>query len=254
MRIAVFSDVHGNAPALAAVLADLDEHAPDLIVDLGDLLSGWVDPRGTLDLLGQHPPIIHIRGNHDRLLLTDAPSGGDANAARVLTEADRAWLAEHPTCADLAPGVLAVHATPCQDDVFLLETVDAEAPKGWREASDYEIENRLTGLPDGTSVLLCGHTHTARARKLPGGPLIVNPGSVGLPAMAGTEPVPHRIESGDPRARYALLTTDDHALGGWRVDFHAVEYDTRLAASHARRQGHEDVARVLETGCLPDAR
>lgn len=248
MRIAVLSDVHGNAPALAAVLADIDGHAPDVVVDLGDLLSGWVDPRGTLDLLGEHAPIIHLRGNHDRLLLDDDPADADAHAAAALTDADRGWLASHPSCAELAEGVFAVHATPSRDDVFLLESVDADATNGWRPATDYEIEGRLDGLPEGTEVLLCGHTHTARVRKLPGGPLIINPGSVGLPAMRGEDPTPYRVEAGDPRARYALLTTDEHAPAGWRVDLIAVDYETDRAASLARAVGRDDVAYAIETG------
>ena len=91
MRIAVLSDVHGNRFALEAVLADIDRERPQTIINLGDVASGAVDPRGTLDLLRSRPEILTVRGNHERHLLDRRPrkmSRVDRIAHAVLTDAD----------------------------------------------------------------------------------------------------------------------------------------------------------------------
>ena len=68
MRIGVLADIHGNLRALAAVQADLRKHSPDVVVNLGDHLSGPLQAAATADALmsGEY---LHIRGNHDRQLL-----------------------------------------------------------------------------------------------------------------------------------------------------------------------------------------
>ena len=68
-RIAVLSDIHGNLPALTAVLDDVARHAPDLVLNLGDHASGPLWPRETLELL-RRQTWVQIAGNHDRTLST----------------------------------------------------------------------------------------------------------------------------------------------------------------------------------------
>src|SRR5688500_16844814 len=137
-RIAVLSDVHGNAPALAAVLAAIDAEGVDLVLNLGDIVSGAVDPRGTLDLLATRPDIVTVRGNHERQVLTlpyDEMGTVDRIASGILADADRAWLGSLPLTVEPAPGVLAFHAVPDDDATYLTQTVvgpTAEYPNGWR--------------------------------------------------------------------------------------------------------------------------
>jgi hypothetical protein len=78
-----------------------------------------------------------------------------------------------------------------------------------------------------------------------GGQLVVNPGSVGLPAYADNTPVRHKMESGSPHARYAVLT---NTTTGWRVELVAVPYDWEKAADRARVNGRNDWAARLESG------
>src|SRR5687767_11823191 len=72
MRIAVIADIHGNLPALEAVVADLAGRGADLIVDLGDCASGPLWPRETMDRLADLGPVT-VRGNHDRTVVSLAP-------------------------------------------------------------------------------------------------------------------------------------------------------------------------------------
>ena len=80
-----------------------------------------------------------------------------------------------------------------------------------------------------------------------GSVLIVNPGSVGLPAYAGDHPNPHAIENGAPHARYAML---EKTRQGWQVDLRAVPYDHLAQAAVASRQGRDDWAHALATGSI----
>jgi len=69
VKIAALSDVHGNLPALDAVLADVATKSVDVTVDLGDLLSGGVQPRETADRL-MELDLPTVSGNHERQVLT----------------------------------------------------------------------------------------------------------------------------------------------------------------------------------------
>ena len=243
MRIAVVSDVHGNLPALEAVTADIGRQRVDQVVDLGDLLSGAVQPRETADRLMElgWPT---VRGNHERQLLTlpvEAMGASDRLAHETVTDRHRAWLAGLPLTLDLGEGVLAFHGSPTDDLVYLLETVD---PTGLRPATVEEVVGRLGPHAD-RPLLLCGHTHLQRTMRLPAGGLVVDPGSVGWPAYADDHPHPHVVEAGTPHARYAVV---DDATGRWQAEMRAVTYDWQLAARTAEDNDRPDVARALRTG------
>jgi predicted phosphodiesterase len=141
MRIAAFSDVHGNLAGLEAVLADIARRDVDLIVNLGDILSGPLQPAETADrLIPLNLPTI--RGNHERQLLDLTPdrmNRSDQYAHAQLTGAHLAWLAGLPEDAWLSEDVYACHGTPNSDLAYLLQTVEAS---GVREATDIEIAER----------------------------------------------------------------------------------------------------------------
>jgi predicted phosphodiesterase len=250
-RIAVLSDVHGNSPALAAVLAAVDAAGVDLVLNLGDIISGAVDPRGTLDLLATRPDIVTVRGNHERQVLTlpyDEMGTVDRIASGVLADADRTWLGSLPLTVEPVPGVLAFHAVPDDDATYLTQTVvgpTAEHPSGVREATDDELVERLGAAYGTYGLYLCGHTHQARIRRLLDGSLLVNPGSVGWPAYSDDAPLPHRIEVGVPEARYAILSD---AADGWTAQLLAVPYDHEAAAALADELSQPDLAHMLRTG------
>jgi len=139
--------------------------------------------------------------------------------------------------------VFLCHATPASDQVYWLETV---LPDGTvRMASQDAIEEAAEGITQ--RLILCGHTHIARAVRLSDGRLIVNPGSVGSPGYRDTHPFPHLIEAGTPDARYAILELID---GNWRVTFRHVPYDHEAMAALARRNGQPELASALATGWI----
>jgi len=166
----------------------------------------------------------------------------DRFADAVLTERDREWLARLPERLEPVDGVLAVHGAPGDDLRYLLETVE---PAGLREATDEEIVERLGGDAGQFSLYLCGHTHLQHARRLPGGAVVVNPGSVGWPAFADDDPFPHRIEARTPHARY---TSIERRGDSWSADEHRLEYDVELAARLAEANSRPDIAQALRTG------
>ena len=249
--IAVYSDLHGNTPALLVLLAELDRVRPDLVVDLGDIASGAVDPRGTMEVLARHPEFVTVRGNHERQLATldrSQMSASDALAADTLSPSQVAWLGALPSRLEVVPGVLAFHGTPADDLCYLLETIE---PGGLREATDEEVLARLGKDAGRYDVYLCGHSHLQRTRRLPDGTLVVNPGSMGWPAYFDDEPFPYVVEAGSPQARYTLLRSTGT---GWAATPRLLEYDTEAASALAACHGRDDVAYALRTGRVGPAR
>ena len=244
MRIAAISDVHGNLPALQAVLADIRRRGCDLTVDLGDIVSGPLWPEATLDLR-MATPMLGIRGNHERQMLADdleAMGDSDRRARQALRPDQLAWLAALPPTARIDGGVLLTHGSPAGDRDHLLQRI---GPEGARPATRAEVEASLAGID--AQVVLCGHSHVPQVLRLDDGRLCVNPGSVGLPAWRGHLPYPHVMQSGTPAARYAILHRD---IGAWHADLIAVHYDPAEAAGLAQERGCDDWAVALRTGCL----
>lgn len=243
MRLAVISDIHGNLPALEAVVADIATRGVDRVVDLGDCVSGPLWPRETRDRLGELG-YATVRGNHDRIIGTmprDAMWASDAYALDEIGLEGCKALSELPQRLTLPGGVLACHGTPGDDLVYLLEdVVDGRLSLLPRD----EIERRLG--PVDARVVLCGHSHQPRIVRGPRGILIVNPGSVGAPGYTDDEP-PHRSEAGSPHARYAIIT---EAGGRFRVELIAVEYDWEAAAKRAWDNGRTEWGNALATGFI----
>jgi predicted phosphodiesterase len=299
MRIAVLSDIHGNLPALEAAWVEIEAARPDLIVNLGDIASGPLWPRETVQWLMARSAAEPARwrtiaGNHERQAL--APDlarmgASDAYAARALGPPERAWLAALPGTLWLGADVLLCHGTPGSDLRYFMETVTPGGVigghPGVRAASVAELRERAAEAPgarrprpgaepgtwadgpagaangsaapngDGeepgearpglaATLILCGHTHVPRAMAVPGGPLVVNPGSAGLPAYDDEHPHPHVIETGAPHARWALV--ERRAGAGWRVALRATAYDWSAASARALQNGRGDWADALATG------
>jgi putative phosphoesterase len=241
-RIAVLADVHGNLPALEAAIEDIGQRRVDLVLNLGDHASGPLWPRETVALLMQHDWTC-IAGNCDRQIAREAPSAqtpSDRFALERLTPSQVQWLAELPPTTTAHDGdVLLCHGTPSTDSAYLLETVEHGHV---RLATPREVQQRLGGVA--APVVLCGHSHVPRIVRA-GTTLLVNPGSIGLPAYEQDEPEPHVMESGSPDAHYAII---DHADGGWRAELIALPYDHRRAAEQARRNGRHDWEISVRTG------
>jgi len=246
MRIAAIADIHGNLIALEAVLADIAREKPDLIVDLGDCVSGPLWPRETIELLATLK-LPTIRGNHDRQVATLAPEtmgASDRYAHGALEDRHLEHLKALPTSLPVAPDVLAFHATPHRDDVYLM---DAVVSGRLVRAGLNDIEKRLG--PTTARVILCGHSHRPDAVRLGNGALIVNPGSVGCPAYDDPSHQAHVSESGTPHARYAIIDIQSNVAVN--VAFKALNYPHEVAAQRAEANGRPEWAHALRTGMMP---
>jgi predicted phosphodiesterase len=238
--IAIISDVHGNRWALAAVLADIAAAGVDRIVNLGDCAYGPLAPGATVRRL-RELDIPTVRGNEDRLLGDRTVSSPTLDYTRSqLTGEDRDWLVSLPARLRLEEGILLCHGTPAADDEYLLRAVAGGIV---RDRSGEEIRSRLCGVDE--PVIACGHDHVPGAVRLPDGRLVVNPGSVGLPAYTDDHPALHAVATGTPHARYCLLSRVDTM---WEVEPRRVEYDRDAAAAAAQANGSEDWAHWLRTG------
>jgi putative phosphoesterase len=184
-RVAALYDIHGNLPALEAVLRDVRHAGVDCVVVGGDVVPGPM-PRETLACLrALEIPTHYIRGNGDRVVRAQM-TGGDISevplahrepirwTAQQLGPADAEWLGSWPEALRLdvrgCGEVLFCHATPRNDtDIFTSLTA----------------EDRLRPLFDGVevSVVICGHTHMQFDRMI-GRVRVVNAGSVGMPFEA----------------------------------------------------------------------
>ena len=216
-RVAVITDIHGNLPALEAVLAEPDVAAADRVVLLGDIALGPM-PGESLDLLASlGERAVWVHGNCEREVVSafdgravPGPNGDGAQAtASMLEPRHRDLLDGLPLTVTLdvdgLGAVLFCHATPRRDDEFVL--VDSPLPV-WERA--------LAGIEE--SVVVMGHTHMPFDR-LVGGRRAVNPGSVGM-------------SYGVPGACWALLGPD--------ITLRSTAYDVERAAARIRSGGHPD--------------
>lgn len=187
MRVAALFDVHGNLPALEAVLADPRLAAADVVVSGGDLVAGPL-PAESLDALeALGGRVRFLSGNGDRE--TVAPPGDGAlaeigrwSAARLGPERLQrvgAWPATVELVVDGLGRVLFCHATPRSDTTILTAVTSEE-----------DVADELRGVA--AAVVVCGHTHVQYDRDI-GGVRLVNAGSVGMPY------------EGSPDARWALV-------------------------------------------------
>ena len=245
MRIAVVTDIHGNLAALRAVRQDLQRRGVDQVINLGDCASGPLLPRQTARVL-MASGWLHLAGNHERQVLTQRPeqwSAADSYAHAELGADELAWMATLQSSLAWRDGIHLCHASPRSDLEYLLDTVE---PGGVRLASADEVHERLAGVS--AALVLCGHSHHPRIVRTAAGQLIVNPGSVGLPAYDDAYPHWHVIENGAPDARYAIV---EQVHGDWQAQLLAVPYDHESMARLADQRGQPDWAHALRTGYMP---
>jgi len=199
MRVAGLFDVHGNLPALEAVLADLEGEDVDTIVLGGDVASGPM-PGETLALLrSQSVSLRFVRGNADRVLDFAGFPGGDLE----LWKRSRLWVAERLGAADLSflaglpldvvvdveglGSVRFCHGAPGSDELVITKVTPDERLRRLVESVDERV-------------VVCGHTHVQFDRSVDG-VRIVNAGSVARRtrprrARTGSSPAPRSTSGG----------------------------------------------------------
>jgi len=245
MRFAAIADIHGNVDALAAVLADIDAQDISDIVNLGDVVSGPLAAAETLDLL-MPLGLVTVRGNHDRYLCDRAPEtmgSWERDIHHELGAAHLSWLAALPPAAVWRDDVFLCHGTPASDETYWLETVQGDGAVSLAPRAAIEQQAQTVAQP----LMLCGHSHLARAVRLADGRLIVNPGSVGSPAYRDIAPVRHVVQTGTPAACYAVLTRHGE---DWQVSFRQVPYGAGRMIALAQSRGRGDWVKALRDGWI----
>jgi predicted phosphodiesterase len=227
MRVAALHDIHGNLPALEAVLEDVERAAPDLVVVGGDVAAGAL-PAETLDRLeALGDRARYVMGNGDRELVdafdgTGGPGEADSPlrraflwAARQLARRHRDALAAYePTVSVDVDGlgpVLFCHGSP-RSDTEIITTLTTEE----------RLRPMLEGVEE--RVVVCGHTHRQFDRRA-AGRRVVNAGSVGMPY------------EGVAAAFWALLGPD--------VELRRTDYDVPAAVARLRAGGCPDVDELM---------
>ncbi|HYO88128.1 MAG TPA: metallophosphoesterase family protein [Candidatus Limnocylindrales bacterium] len=235
--VTIFGDIHGNAPALAAVLQEIDARGLTNLYCLGDLVGYGVQPNEVVTTIRSRS-IPTIMGNYDLGVGNDSDDCGCAYKAEVdeargkrsiawtnaHTDVDhKAYLRGLPASIPLALGelrVLLVHGSPRKVNEYLYET-----------RPDESFERILDGVE--ADVLVCGHTHLPYHKVLPSGRHVINAGSVGKPKDL------------DPRAAFIVLQAEGLDLS---VEFVRVPYDVEAAASaiEATDMPHEFAAMLRD--------
>ena len=241
MRVAVFSDVHGNLTALEAVLADIKQQAPDLILFAGDLCLSGARPSACLQRLRQEN-ISSVYGNTDEeiskrpLLSDDIQAEKQARQEEVddivgwtetqLTEMERAWLRELPFFRRVSPtpnprdDIFVVHANP-HNVIQHIHPPEEQQKALYGEIiqpdDDAGLSHLLYDLD--TGILAFGHVHVPGIRHWHHLTL-ANISSVSLPL------------DGDPRAKYGLFTWQN---GKWSITHQYVAYNLQAEIEQLAR-------------------
>lgn len=202
--IALLSDIHGNLPALKAVLDLAISLGCNRFISLGDIVGYYAQPGECIDLLREHNA-VNIMGNHDNYMITgiDCPRSKKVmemmNYQSTVVNADQiVWLSKS-------------HLTIIEGSMYLVHG-------GWEDPLDqYLYAVSLKDIPPEAEILFTGHTHVQGIIEF-GRQKYCNPGSVGQP------------RDGDPRAAFAVLSDGN-------IHLHRVEYDIDETAFMMRRAG-----------------
>jgi putative phosphoesterase len=218
MRVAALYDIHGNLPALEAVVAELEA---DAVVVGGDVASGPM-PLETLELLRSlEQPVHYVRGNADRVLDLDGIPEPNRSArlwvAERLSEDDLRFLNDLPLDV-VVDGVRFCHGAPGSD----VETITRLTP-------DERLRTLLAGVREPTVV--CGHTHVQFDRVVDG-TRVLNAGSVGYPYEA------------NPGAYWLLLGEDP--------EFRRTPYDVEGAMRRIEATGYPRLGDYLAELAVED--
>lgn len=242
MKLAFISDIHGNAVALEAVLADIAEKRVDQIVVLGDICYRGPQPKEALQLIRTLDTAV-IKGNADEWLVRGVQQGEVPEQALSIMQQEREWCLERLEAKDLQylqslptewkleerglPSIHAFHATPTN----LFEIVLPERKKE-------DLQEKLMSAQPAAELYLYAHIHLPYVRYF-GGKCVANLGSVGLPF------------DGLAKSSYALVELEEQRF---RVTIERVAYDIEQVVQQYKEVDYpnqEVMQRVIREGLPP---
>ncbi len=221
--VALLSDIHGNLPALEAVVADIRRQRPDAVYVLGDMVNGCPWSGEVVDLIVSHgwPMLL---GNHDDAVLQLDTPRMEPRYAHRRPYAALWWTREHLdprhlTVLDRLPQQVTL-TLPAAPSVCLVHGLPGDFSQGFRpDAAEEWAVGRLAQVAEKT--VGAGHTHLPMIRPF-GAWLVVNPGSVGVPY------------DGDVRAGYAWLEWTGER---WLASIRRLDYDLQAVEAGFRDSG-----------------
>lgn len=239
MRVALISDIHGNAFAFDLALADIRQREIDQIVCLGDAIQGGAQPVETVQRLRELGCPV-VMGNADAWMLTGKETGNESVSAMQetvrqwslskLSPDDQSFIAAFVPTLSVPMGqqgtLLCFHGSPTSFDDIILPTTPYET-----------ILQHFGGV--GARWFTGGHTHLQQVRRVGDG-FFFNPGSVGLAYshdQSGDDP---RL---DPWAEYAILTVTDDTVG---LEFRKVGYAASDLIAILRQTDHPNIQKSIQ--------
>lgn len=237
-NVTIFGDIHGNLPALEAVLFDIEARDLSSLYCLGDLVGYGTFPNEVIAAIRERN-IPTLMGNYDQGVGNNSDDCGCAYTskdAEALGKRSIAWSNQNTTADNKLYLRQLTSQIPLQLDELRVRLVHGSP----RKINEYLYEDR----PDATmerlldmveaEVLVCGHTHIPYHRILPSGRHVVNAGSVGKP------------KDGNPQACYVVLGVIDNNLS---VAFRRVAYDIERATQAIEASDMpSEYAEMLRTG------
>lgn len=236
MRVAVISDIHGNAFAFEKVISDIKKEGVDQIVCLGDAIQGGAQPSQTVAMLRELGCPV-VMGNADAWMLTGIETSKEPTSeARLrmlkavrewsltkLSADDRAFIEAFKPTVEISledgRNLLCFHGSPTDFDQILFPTTAEE-----------EFQAALT--PYLPSIMTGGHTHMQQIRRIGASDsFFFNPGSVGF---AYSHNQPEGIFHADAWAEYAILTANDGQIS---LEFKRLSYDANAVIEIYRTSG-----------------
>lgn len=231
MRIAIFSDVHGNLTALETVLADIKKQAPDAIAFAGDLCYFGARPAGCIERIKGDVDMF-VYGNTDEAIFAPPAIPDDSSDEErtrwegfykraqwykeKLTPEQLGWLSRLPFSHRISPtphasdDLLIVHANP-KDVNAPVPPPESEQEEKLGKVALVVNETAVSSLFQNTTaaVVAYGHVHFPGIQKM-GDITLANISSASLPMTK------------DGLARYAILTWNK---SGWDIDHRAIQYN-----------------------------
>lgn len=223
-RIAFISDIHGNLPALEAVLSDIEEKGISEIYCLGDIVGYYCYFNEVVQIL-KEKEVVCLLGNHDDAYVFN---DGYIDRSRTCTKILK-WQLDNSDKGTLdflkdLPRSLEIILNDYSVKLVHGGLVDTTDEYLFSVTNEYLIENDFK-----QKILISGHTHLAAYKKFLSGKIWINPGSVGQP------------RDRDPRASYAILNTD------FTFEFVRVHYNASIVINEMRSRGFDD---YISTGLL----
>ncbi len=217
MKIAILSDIRSNIYALKEVLNDIKSKDIEVVLNLGDMFYGPIEPRATYGLI-RKSKFINILGDNDRKILEASLEQLEDNPIlkyvyKDLGEDVLYWIQDLPFEKIIGGTYYMIHGTYFDDTQSLLENDKKE------KRSDEEIIKLTDNIE--APFIFCGNSITPSFQKLNSGQIVINPGSVGL----------------KKEASYTILTLEDNQ---YNLEQIKVAYDYKAAAKKAKENGKDN--------------